>query len=280
MSRTQSWSEWIASGAWAESNDAVLPMLPSLADDVMSMAMDPDVGVAKLVRIVAKDQSLATNVLRLANSAQNAAMAEITTVNEAIIRLGTGPVKKVVLAVCFTSRLQGSAVSGAQGRALRDHAIGTAYLARLVAERTGVDPDEAFMYGLLHDLGKLALLKLASDRAKAGAPAPSAEEADQVCRERHAEVGARLLAQWQLATLETPVRYHHEPHLATSRASEAAVAYVANRLSHRYGFGCDLDEGPLLDDPVCAGVGLDEARLADLDKRAPGLFEVARQIGN
>src|SRR4029434_699926 len=112
--------------------------------------------------------------------------------------MGTGPVRNVVLAVCFTSRLQGANVYGPQGRDLMDHAIGTAYLARLVTEKNGRDAAEAFMCGLLHDMGKLLLLKLARDFIKFGVPTPSAQEIETVCRERHAEIGARLLRQLAL----------------------------------------------------------------------------------
>ena len=62
----------------------------------------------------------------------------------------------------------------------------------------------------------------------------------------------------------------------------AEVAYVANRLSHRYGFGCDEDpqdqRDDLLADQWFTHLRLTPAWLADLDRRAPGLFAVARQI--
>jgi putative nucleotidyltransferase with HDIG domain len=274
------WSEWVESGNWADSSDAAMPMLPSLAADVMSLAIDPEVSIARIARVIAKDQVLATRVLKMANSASHAAMQEITTVNDAIVRMGTGPVRNVVLAVCFTSRLQGANVYGTQGRELMDHAIGTAYLARLVAEKLGEDADEAFMCGLLHDLGKLLLLKLSRDFIKYGAPTPSAQEIETVYKERHPEIGAQLMRQWQLpGALEHPVRYHHDPAAASGdHKGQATVAYVANRLAHRYGFGCPADEANLLEDATCTSVGLNETWLADLDKRAPGLFQVARQI--
>jgi hypothetical protein len=53
---------------------------------------------------------------------------------------------------------------------------------------------------------------------------------------------------------------------------------MADRLSHRYGFGCEVSDAPLLTDPICARLGLNDAWLGDLDRRAPGLFQVARQI--
>jgi putative nucleotidyltransferase with HDIG domain len=273
------WSAWVESGDWADSSDSAVPMLPALAADVMSLAIDPEISIARIGRVIAKDQVLATRVLKLANSAYCAPMQEITTVNDAIVRMGTGPVRNVVLAVCFTSRLQGANVYGSQGRELMDHAIGTAYLARLVAEKLGEDADEAFMCGLLHDLGKLLLLKLSRDFIKYGAPTPSAQEIETVLKERHPEIGARLMKQWQLPeALEHPVRFHHDPDACPSHKGQATVAYVANRLAHRYGFGCPADSANLLEDPICTRVGLSETWLADLDKRAPGLFQVARQI--
>ena len=279
MGTHATWSAWVESGEWSDSSDAAMPMLPALAADVMSLAIDPDISIARIARVIAKDQVLATRVLRLANSAYCAPMQEITTVNDAIVRMGTGPVRNVVLAVCFTSRLQGANVYGAQGRELMDHAIGTAYLARLVAEKLNEDADEAFMCGLLHDLGKLLLLKLSRDFIKYGAPTPSTQEIEKVYTERHPEIGARLMKQWQLPeALEHPVRFHHNPEACPNHKGQATVAYVANRLAHRYGFGCPTDSANLLEDATCVAVGLNEAWLADLDKRAPGLFQVARQI--
>jgi len=160
-----------------------------------------------------------------------------------------------------------------------DHAIGTAYLARLVAEKLNEDADEAFMCGLLHDLGKLLLLKLSRDFIKYGAPTPSTQEIDAVYKARHPEIGARLMRQWQLPeALETPVRFHHDPEACANHAGQARVTYLANRLAHRYGFGCAADSADLFEDAICTKAGLNETWLGDLDRRAPGLFQVPRQI--
>jgi HD-like signal output (HDOD) protein len=87
------------------------------------------------------------------------------------------------------------------------------------------------------------------------------------------------MRQWQLPeALEHPVRFHHDPHGAGHHTGQATVAYLANRLAHRYGFGCPADEANLLEDEICTKAGLNEAWLGDLDRRAPGLFQVARQI--
>jgi len=69
MSGFATWSDWVESGEWADGSDSAMPMLPALAADVMSLAIDPEVSVARIARVIAKDQVLATRVLRLANSA-------------------------------------------------------------------------------------------------------------------------------------------------------------------------------------------------------------------
>ena len=90
-------------------------------------------------------------------------MSEISTVQEAIVRMGTAAVRNLVVTVCYYSRMQDRNVYGDRGKPLLEHGIGTAYMARLVAEWTGLDEEEAFMYGLLHDIGKLVILKAAHD---------------------------------------------------------------------------------------------------------------------
>lgn len=264
---------------WLTTDDLVVPMLPALAHQVIELASDPDVSISRLSALVSKEQVIASRVLGLANSAFSAPLQEISTVHEAIVRLGTSAIRNVVVTVCFTSRMHDPAVYGGHGGQLVDHAIGTAYVARLLAERVRVGQDEAFLCGLLHDIGKLVILKLAHDhRRRTGTPLPDAI-VELAILERHAAMGGLALRRWRLpSSLEAPVVYHHEYTAAPSQRRETAVAYAANRLAHRYGFGCDVDQADILDDPVCEELGIDAAWLAMLDERAPGLFEIARKI--
>ena len=163
--------EWIRSGEWLESQDITLPMLPARATEVMNLAMDPEVSASRIATVVSKDQVLATLVLRLANSAFSASATD-TSVSDAVVRVGTRAVRNVVVASCLASRLKDPQIYGRHGTDLTDHSIGTAYLARLIAEQSGDSPDEAFLYGLLHDIGKLLILKLARDsKLRYGPPA-------------------------------------------------------------------------------------------------------------
>ena len=74
------------------------------------------------------------------------------------------------------------------------------------------------------------------------------------------------------------LRFHHDPESCATHKHEATITYLANRLSHRYGFGCPAEEANLLEDEIIARAGVTESMLGDLDRRAPGLFQIARQI--
>jgi putative nucleotidyltransferase with HDIG domain len=259
--------------------DAAIPMLPDFAIRVIDKVSDPDVSVSKLADIVSKDPVLASRLLGLANSAYYASMQEIGTVQEAIVRMGTGAVRNLVVTVCFYSRMHDRNVYGAHGRPLLEHGIGTAYMARFVAEHIRADVDEAFLYGLLHDIGKLVILKVVHDGYRQSGLVVTPDELEAVMTELHPIVGARVLRRWHLPSmLDEPIVFHHDWQGATVDRRKAAITYFANRLSHRFGFGCDADPADLLDDPVCRELNIDAEWLDEIAERGPGLVEIARKV--
>jgi putative nucleotidyltransferase with HDIG domain len=277
-SKHATWAEWVKSGDWRDVASTATLALPANANEVMVLALDPDVSIAQLVRLTSRDQVLAARMLRLANSAYCAPLEEITTIGDAVVRLGTTSVRNVVLATCIASRLHQGAVYGPQGRALADHSIGVAFLAQAVAKEVGVNPEEAFLYGLVHDIGKLLLLQLSKDFVTAGGRLVQATELAQVMDAHHADLGGHVLQEWHLpAMIQRPVVFHHSPSDCPDYSTEAAVAYVANRLGHRYGFGCkpEVDQ-ELTIDPVFARLKLSEAWLTELDGKASSLLTDAQ----
>lgn len=264
---------------WLRFDDVGLPVLPTVAQRVIELAGDPSASVATLANIVSKEQVLASRVLAYANSAQHCPLGNVSTVRTAIVRLGTGIVRGVVMAECFASRLYDPGTYGETGRALADHALGTAYTARLVAERVGIDLEEAFLCGLLHDVGKLVVLKLARDHERRSGRTLEREDVETAMTAHHAALGGLVLKKWRLPdALDEPVRFHHDYASAPTRRRETATLCLANLLSHRYGFGCPADDVNPVDTPVAAELGLDGPWLERMDARAPGLVEVARQI--
>ncbi|HEY0875951.1 MAG TPA: HDOD domain-containing protein [Vicinamibacterales bacterium] len=274
------WMEWVETGRWLQVREASLPVSPALVDQAMVLAADPDVSVHRIVRLVSKEQVLTTRVLRLANSASNAPVRPITTITDATVRVGTTAVRNTLLAACITSRMEAAAIFSHAGRDLLDHSIGTAYMAELVAPKLDVDPSEALVCGLLHDIGKLAILKLSVEAPGFTGPMPTPEEVAHLIEQRHALVGAQLLRTWRLPDcLREPVLYHHRPELSVLYSAQTLVVYVANRLSHRYGFGCEAGpEYDVLNDPWIGELGFDHRWLAEMDARAPERFAAARAM--
>jgi putative nucleotidyltransferase with HDIG domain len=267
-----------SNGEWLTPQNTAIPVLPALAGRISEVARDPDLSLVQLANLIGKDQVLASRLLQLANSTYGAPMQKVGTIREAVLRVGADGVRDMVATVCFSSRMYDPRIYGDLGRLAIEHSIGTAYVARMVAEKAGEDEDAAFLCGLLHDIGKLLILKLAFDyRQRTGAVVPS-EVVAAAIEHDHANVGAVTLKRWGLpASLEEPIRCHHDCKAATSNPREVMVAYVANRLSHRYGFGCDPDVYNIVGDPAFRELGLDAAWLSGNDGRAQGLFEVARQ---
>lgn len=261
---------WVESDDWLQSTSASTLTLPANASDIMILALDPDVSVAQLVHVTSRDQVLAARMLRLANAAYCAPLEEITTIGDAVVRLGTASVRNVVLATCLASRPQQGGVYGPHGAGLAEHAIGSAILCRAVAKRAGVNPEQAFLYGLMHDVGKLLVLQLAKDYADVRGPVDTAE-VSALLDARHAEFGGRMLAAWRVpSVIQQPVVHHHQPHHCKDHPVEAAVVYVANRLSHRYGFGCAAEPAlNVLNDRVAEQLGLTKTWLAEMDAQAP-----------
>jgi len=275
---SDTWTEWVRSGAWMSNDSRSLPLMPGLMRDALALGLDPEVRTLALITRVSAEPQLAARVLQLANFAANAPMRAVTSVDEAVVRLGTRAVQRALMAACIESWAQPN-IYGSEGVAQVDHALGTACMAGLVAELAGADPDEAFANGLLHDVGKLFLLKSRSEFVRRGGAAPTRDEIDETIAECHAAVGDMSMHLWGLpAALREPIRFHHTPLEAPTYGNEASVAYVANRLSHRYGFGCDAEmDETFATDPVFTAMGGTEKWLGELDAKAPHLYEALRQ---
>jgi putative nucleotidyltransferase with HDIG domain len=278
---TANWTAWVAGEAWRSADTSIIQAPPRAFGDVFWLSADNDIDPRRLIALVSKDPVFTIRVLRLANVAAFAASGEVTSIEIAVVRLGTRAVRNAVLAACLSAWAQTVDVYGRRGVEEIQHAVGTACLARRLAERLRFVSDDAFVNGLLHDVGKLFLLKLRAEYLRLGGRPPSPEEFDEVVTSQHAEMGASALQLWGLPdSVRVPVRWHHDPMSAPSHAQTAALTYTANCLSHRYGFGCQPDEDrePLAEDPVCASLGLTEGWLDKLDQEALSLSVTARHL--
>lgn len=134
---------------------AELPVLPITAQKVLALMCDPDVSIEKLKRLIVGDPGLATKILMIANSAFYGGNRNIQNLNQAILRLGLNSVRSIVVA---TSMKNAYKSFGLTEKLLWEQLIGSAMAASTIAKQTRyTDAEDAFIGGLLHDVGKVVL---------------------------------------------------------------------------------------------------------------------------
>ncbi|MEW6264710.1 MAG: HDOD domain-containing protein [Thermodesulfobacteriota bacterium] len=217
-----------------------LASLPQVILKLVEACQDPDVGIKDLSNLIAKDPSLSAKVLRLVNSAYAGLAEKVTSLEKAVVFLGIDTIKNIALTASVLETF--SQTKGGPQFNLNCfwwHSFFCACLAKRIAELIGYPSlEEAFLAGLLHDVGKLvlqanfggqyaSLLKEHPDDAELAA----AEKAEVGCT--HAEVGAELVNRWKLRSfLADALRYHHEEAERLQDAFDLLkIVYVANALS-------------------------------------------------
>jgi putative nucleotidyltransferase with HDIG domain len=229
---------------------AELPAMPSSITEVISACDDNDMTVGQLSQVILRDQSLTANILKLANSAFYGHARRVTTATEAVVLLGFSAIKSLAIS-SHTSRLLSGALPGygLQHGELWRHSVAVAFTARRLAVEVQLAPvEEAFVAGLLHDLGK-TILSSHMEHAY--------DEVTRIAQERrvpfhdierellgfdHAELGALVASAWSFpAELEEAIRHHHSPDEATLKPALAHCVHVADAACMMLGVGLGTD---------------------------------------
>jgi HD-like signal output (HDOD) protein len=245
-----------------------LPPLPELATQLLTLLRDPDrADLTRVGDLIENDPALAAAVLRLANSSLFGGLRQVATVAEASARLGLRQVTTMVTTISHRGHFH----SGDPHRlellhALWDHAVTAGVAAKHVTARGGGDRAEAFLAGLLHDVGKLLVLKGADTLdARPGAPHIEVAPLRELMTALHTELGHAVLREWKVPEpIARAALRHHEPRPAADETLLLRVQ-VANAVAHKLGAG--LDPRPhlrLLEVPAVARLGLAELDLAAL----------------
>jgi putative nucleotidyltransferase with HDIG domain len=134
-----------------------LPPFPAVALQLLSLLDDSEVPMKKVVELLRIDPALSAEILRVSNSALYGLSRRIDNVSHAIVVLGTDVVKRLALTVAL-GRFSHSFLRNQSLRVCWDHSVACALVAEKLAEAMGQPEDRAYTSGLLHDVGRLALL--------------------------------------------------------------------------------------------------------------------------
>jgi len=253
----------------------VLPSLPSLYRELIKEMEAPNASLKKIGAIVTQDMAMTAKVLQLVNSAFFGLPQRVTNPVQAVTLLGLNNLRPLVLYIHLFEAFETTPGSGRVIEALWEHSVAVGSLAREIARLEKADRevrDEALTAGLLHDIGKLLLLRLPDCCEKLKGLAdregdwlPADEYA--LIGTSHAELGAYLLGLWGIAdTVVEAVAFHHQPgNSVADRFTVLTAVHVANGL---------VKEG----DCSLQTVDLDYLRRLGLEQKVTHWAELYREI--
>lgn len=222
-----------------------LPTLPTVVAKMIELVDNPRTSASSLARLIASDQALTARILKLANSAYYGFSREISTVNMAIVVLGFNTVKDMGLSLSvFEAFKSDKGDTSFDLTRFWEHSIACGIASRMLARgyRTRYSA-EAFVAGLLHDIGKVILNQYFKNEfssiiaaQKEGVTLEDAEV--EVIGTTHSQIGAWLADKWNLPRIiSRTIKYHHAPWETNKEQLFVAFVHLANYLCHISDYG-------------------------------------------
>jgi HD-like signal output (HDOD) protein/CheY-like chemotaxis protein len=220
-----------------------LPSLPDVYKQLVAALEEEHSTLKQLGDIVAEDVAMSASILRLVNSAFFGLPTRISSVQHAVNLIGGQTLRVLVLSSHLFTVLEAASMPSFSVKKLWEHSLRVGCFAKLIAEAEGLcrdEQDNAFIAGMLHDVGKLILAANMPSQyrdvlAKVQTDAVSVHVAEQnVFEASHAQVGAYLLGLWGFSyRVMGAVCWHHTPEkqIVEPCCSGSAV-YVADGLDH------------------------------------------------
>jgi HD-like signal output (HDOD) protein len=251
-----------------ETGKISIPPLPSLVTQLMGLLRDiRNASSKRVAEWVRNDPAVAATLLRWANSATFGGLHPVTDLSVAIARLGLRETTSAVTTLAHSAHFASNDPEKSTFlETLWGHAVATAQAGRWIAGLVGADPEESYIAGLLHDTGKLLVLR-GVDLIEKGENA--AEITPAVLRELmdslHTELGHRILSSWKLPEAFAEVALHHHDEDLTLESGLMMRIQVADAVARKIGEHPDPDPDlNLLDLPAVQLLNLGDIELANL----------------
>lgn len=246
-----------------------VPPLPESVSRVLIAMRDPRVSAKDITEMIAHDVSMTSKLLKVVNSAYYGYRGKITSVTHAVVILGFNAVKNLVLGLSMYPLLKKlKSIPEFDVKSFWVHCVGVACASKVIALEMGrKDGEEFFTYGLMHDIGKLAMLTLAPEffLSLVREAVQKGISFYQVELEKesysHASIGYDLFVYWKMPEeLIEVVGYHHDQDLIARKDSIRWV-YWADQLVRSMGMGNGGDGNVVsLDLETTMGARLDELK--------------------
>ncbi|HKE01498.1 MAG TPA: HDOD domain-containing protein [Planctomycetota bacterium] len=252
------------------------PVLPDTLLRVMDLANKPDASVTDIAECIKTDAVIASEVLSLVNSAAYLPAQPIRDIHRAIVHVGVRRVRTLMFGV--VARLSVfRKTDAARGQQLWVHSLGTAVLAREIARPVPYDPEEAFLAGLLHDIGKTVILGLVATAERESRMRIPNTLVWKLLDEAHTAVGSRVAAAWRLTgPLAEAIEFHHKLQPTTGKL--AAVTALANDVAGALGVGVPRRKTTFRKHPAFEILGLREQAGLEMLTKLPAVLAQAPEL--
>lgn len=239
-----------------------LPSLPSSVIKLQGMINDPDVALKDIGEVISTDPAVALKTLRLVNSAQYGRGTKITSVEHACTMLGINVIRNLVLSAAVLEQMQAGTDQ------FMKHSLATGMAAEMTAAASPnvlIPPDEAFVYGVLHDIGKMIFLEHVEERFTSAielaesTQIPLYKAEHSILGADHAKMGARLAVHWKLPdALVDAIGGHHDLSqcINDSHRPLAALVAAANYMVWAAGFTSGTSVPPEIPDGTWEALGI------------------------
>ena len=264
--------------------------LPEVTLGIIELVEDPNSSAQDLNALIVRDPALSARVLKVVNSAFYGLPRQIGSINRAISLLGLNAVKNIAIAASLAKLFRGGALCDRfDAKELWAHSIAVATASKLLAkEARKSSGDEAFLAGLMHDIGVMVALQ--TDRAKLvkvfgdmqfdadGNPLIDFRMVERaVFGADHGHFGEALCEQWKFPrSLALACGHHHDPMRAPAESRHIPwIVYIADRLAtENEGFRIDL-LGRTIATEALEALGLTEAQLDSVREQLTAALDEA-----
>lgn len=216
------------------------PALPATVNKVIAVTSNPESSAHDLMMAVLPDQSMCATILKIANSAFFGIPNSVSTIEKAVVVLGFDEIRDVVIGKAVFASFQKLNKDNRHNiKMFWEHSFTCGLAAKIIAKHLSQPQSELFVAGLIHDIGKLAMLSATpQDYASFLEPAEPRSYGDTTRENEtfsitHDQVGMRLLKRWLFPeSLIVAIGYHHQPQAAPSQIVYPFIVQMADILSH------------------------------------------------
>lgn len=252
-----------------------LPLLPHVATEVLNLTSDPDADMAKLAALIQQDQAIASQVLKISNSAAYAPRSPIVSMQQAVSWLGMKMLGELALTISIENgvfRVQGYELEIAS---LWRQALATGLYSKEIARVGRHNVEGAFLGGLLHTIGKPVVLNAVLEIQQTMDMVLEWEAFAMLLDAHHVPVGASVVEKWKLPPqVKEAILYYRDYNQSPSPSPVAMVTCLADRLaSYLLELDVSLDKAGLGSLPVVEALNLYPDDMDTLHKHGESILQ-------